>query len=59
MIKQAIGLSKFAVSTPLLNALRVEKISEVYLKQKIYFFKQIMLNNMIKQSQKSLSENLS
>jgi hypothetical protein len=48
MIKQAIGLSKFAVSTPLLNALRVEKISEVYLKQKIYFFKQIMLNNLTK-----------
>jgi hypothetical protein len=34
MLKQAIGFSKFAVSTPLLNVLKVEKITEVYLKQK-------------------------
>jgi len=48
MLKQAIGLSKYALSTPLLNALRVEKIDEIYLKQKLYFFKQIMSNKLSK-----------
>jgi hypothetical protein len=56
MLKQAIGLSKFAVSTPLLNVLKVEKITEVYLKQKIYFFKQVMLNNLTKNVFESLHE---
>jgi hypothetical protein len=46
MIKQAIGLSRFALSTPLLNVLKVEKIEEVYMKQKLYFFKQIMSNKL-------------
>ena len=49
MLKQAIGLSKFALSTPLLNALKVEKITEVYMKQKLYFYKQIMSNKLTKQ----------
>jgi hypothetical protein len=48
MLKQAIGLSKFALSTPLLNALKVEKITEVYMKQKLYFYKQIMANSLSK-----------
>jgi hypothetical protein len=56
MLKQAIVLSKFAVSTPLLNVLKVEKITEVYLKQKIYFFKQVMLNNLTKNVFESLHE---
>jgi len=44
MLKQAIGLSKYTLSTPLLNVLRVEKIEEIYIKHKLYFFKQIMSN---------------
>ncbi len=48
LIKQSIGLSKYALSTPLLNALKIEKISEIYHKHKVYFFRQIMLNNLTK-----------
>jgi len=46
LLKQAIGLSKYAVSTPLLNVLKVEKISEIYMKHKYYFFKQLMMNSL-------------
>ena len=56
MLKQAIGLSKFALSTPLLNSLRVEKITEVYMKQKLYFYKQIMSNSLSKEAFTYLNE---
>jgi hypothetical protein len=56
LLKQAIGLSKFALSTPLLNSLRVEKITEVYMKQKLYFFKQIMSNSLTKVAYDFLKE---
>jgi hypothetical protein len=46
LLKQAVGLSKYALSTPLLNVLKVEKISEIYLKHKFYFYKQIMHNDL-------------
>jgi hypothetical protein len=46
LLKQSIGLSKFSVSTPLLNVLNVERITELYCKHKLYFFKQIMINDL-------------
>jgi hypothetical protein len=30
ILKQTVGLSKYAVSTPILNVLKVGKISEIY-----------------------------
>ena len=41
LIKNNIGLSKFARTTPLLNALCIESISQLYHKYKILFLKQI------------------
>jgi hypothetical protein len=49
LLKQAVGLSKYAVSTPLLNVLKVEKISEIYMKHKLFFYKQLMHNNLTKE----------
>jgi hypothetical protein len=46
LLKQAIGLSKYARTTPLLNALNVEKVSEIYMKHKYYFYKQLMNNSL-------------
>jgi hypothetical protein len=48
LLKQSIGISKYALSTPLLNVLKVEKINEIYFKHKFYFYKQIMSNNLTK-----------
>jgi hypothetical protein len=56
MIKQSIGLSKYALSTPLLNALRIEKIPEIYHKHKIYFFRQIMMNRLTKKVYETLKK---
>jgi hypothetical protein len=48
MLKQSIGLSKYALSTPLLNVLKIQKISELYFKYKLIFYKQIMANSLTK-----------
>jgi hypothetical protein len=48
MLKQSIGLSKYALSTPLLNVLKIKKISELYFKYKLIFYKQIMANSLTK-----------
>ena len=50
LIKMNLTLSKYALSTPLLNALRIESVKHLYLKFKIIFIKQlkqIQLTNSI------------
>ena len=41
LLKNSIGLSKFCRTTPLFNVLKIERIEELYLKHKLYFYKQI------------------
>ena len=43
LIKMNLTLSKYALSTPILNALRIESIKHLYIKFKILFLKQIKL----------------
>ena len=44
LIKRSIGLSKFVKTTPLFNCLKIDSIEQLYLKHKVYMYKQIKLN---------------
>jgi hypothetical protein len=48
LIKMNMSLSKFTKSTPLLNALKVESIMQIYFKFKILFIKQLIQINFTK-----------
>ena len=56
LLKHSIGLSKHSVSTPLLNVLKVEKISEIYCKYKLFFYKQLMMNGLTRNVFNELKE---
>ena len=42
LIKRIIGLKKFTHVSPLYDALKLESVSEIYFKHKIYFLEQLM-----------------
>jgi len=46
LIKRSVGLSKYAKTKPLINCLRVESIQQLYYKNKIFFVKQILKNEL-------------
>jgi hypothetical protein len=48
LLKNAIGLSKYVKTTPLLKCLKVESIRQIYQKSKIRFTKQIEQNDVCK-----------
>lgn len=49
LLKNNLGLTKYARSTPLLNALKILSVTNLYYKYKILFFKQINSISMCKE----------
>ena len=49
MVKNILGISKYARTKPLFNAIKIEQITQLYLKHKIFFLKQIYLNHLTKE----------
>ena len=49
LIKRTIGVSKFAKTKPLFQVLRIESIPQLYVKHKVFFFKQVMRNKLAKE----------
>ena len=48
LIKNSLGLTKFLRTTPLLNALQIKSVEELYFKHKILLFKQFRFNDTTK-----------
>lgn len=46
LIKRAIGINKYSLNKPLNEALRLESVSQIYFKHKIFFLKQINNNEV-------------
>ena len=46
LIKRSIGISKFSKTKPLFQCLKIESIQQIYLKHKVFFYKQIMKNEI-------------
>ena len=46
LIKNTIGISKFTHTKPLYSALKLESITQIYLKHKVFFLNQILNNNL-------------
>jgi hypothetical protein len=46
MLKRAIGIRKFGRFSPVLEAIKVESIEQIYMKHKIFFIKQLMNHRM-------------
>ena len=46
IVKRAIGINKYCKTKPLFTVLRIESINELYLKHKIFFYKQIIKNDL-------------
>ena len=46
LIKRSIGISKYSKTTPLIEALKIQSIQELYTRHKIYFYKQIQKNEL-------------
>lgn len=44
LIKASLGLSKYSLSRPILNALGISSINEIYFKFKILFIQQLKMN---------------
>ncbi len=48
IVKYNVGLSKYSRNTPLLNALRIKKITHLYYEHKINFLKHLKNNELSK-----------
>ena len=48
LIKNSLGLTKFVRTTPLLTALEIKSIEELYFKHKILLFEQLRFNDTTK-----------
>ena len=46
IVKRAIGISKYCKTKPLFMVLKIESINELYLKHKIFFYKQVVKNDL-------------
>ena len=46
LLKNILGLSHFCRTKPLFQALRIEQVTQLYMKHKIHFLKQITFNDL-------------
>ena len=46
IIKRAIGISRYCKTKPLFHCLKIESVQQIYLKHKIFFYKQIHKNQL-------------
>ena len=46
LIKRSIGISKYSKTTPLFQCLKIESVLQIYSKHKVFFFKQIIKNEI-------------
>jgi hypothetical protein len=47
LVKNAIGVGKYARTTPLFQSLRIESFAQIYQKHKLFFYKQIKNNQLV------------